>query len=240
MKILYDKLENKNKDRVKKIYNYMQNFLWSVLTLEKRVIGNRMALKKNKKRQRSEKRRLEIGPGITRIDGFETLNVRYTPTTDYVYDATKNLPFEDGTFEVVYASHIIEHVPWYHVVQVLKEWRRIIAKDGCIEIWTPDLQKIAAAALAAESNKDTEFHKDEWFKYNLNKDPMVWFNGRIFSYGDGTGARSSENWHLSGYNFRLLSDFLIEAGFSDVQQLERAEVRGYDHGWINLGVRAIA
>jgi hypothetical protein len=33
-----------------------------------------------------------------------------------------------------------------------------------------------------------------------------------------------------------LRALLLKAGLSDIRRMNRSEVRGYDHGWINLGV----
>ena len=61
---------------------------------------------------------------------------------DYVYDAGKPLPFEDNTFDLVYASHVLEHIPWYKVEEVVKEWVRILKPGGVLEVWVPDGLKI--------------------------------------------------------------------------------------------------
>ena len=88
------------------------------------------------------KRKIEIGPGAVRIPDFETLNIAWTPLTDYVLDASKRLPFKNETFELVYASHILEHMPWYHVEDILTEWIRILKPKGVLEVWVPDGLKI--------------------------------------------------------------------------------------------------
>ena len=89
-----------------------------------------------------ENRRLEIGPGGSGIPGFETLDVVGGRDVDYVSDASKQLPFADSTFRVVYASHVLEHIPWYQIDQVLEEWVRILRSGGRLEAWVPNGLKI--------------------------------------------------------------------------------------------------
>jgi SAM-dependent methyltransferase len=103
-------------------------------------------------RQNSKKsfRQLEIGPGNERLPGFESLNILSGPEVDYVCDATRPLPFLDCSFDLIYSSHTLEHVPWYLVEKVLKEWVRILKKDGALEIWVPDGLKIAKAFVEGE------------------------------------------------------------------------------------------
>ena len=140
--------------------------------------------------RRKSRRCLEIGPGVGRIAGFETVNVTWSPYADYVADASGKLPFAAGTFDVVYASHVLEHTPWYQLEATLGEWARILKPGGALEIWVPDGLRIAQAFVEAEGGTNY-IDKDGWYRFNPRKDPCVWANGRIFSYGDGTGSKSS-------------------------------------------------
>lgn len=182
--------------------------------------------------------KLEIGPGFERIPGFCTLNITKTGITDYVADMQNGLPFPDESFNVVYASHIFEHILWYMQDKVLADLFRIIKTGGYADIWVHDALKIAKAFVDAETRGGQDFHKDGWYRLNEERDPAVWFNGRIFSYGGGYGTKGHFNIHLTAWSPRLLKKKLLAAGFSRVEFLPRTEVRGFDHGWINLGVRA--
>lgn len=190
-------------------------------------------------RSSKTERQLEIGPGNRRIQGFETLNVVGGRNVDYVWNAERRLPFRQGAFSVVYASHVLEHIPWYKTDQVLAEWVRILAPGGRLEIWVPDGVKICQAFVEAEMRGATDFERDGWYRFNEEKDPCVWASGRVFSYGDGSGRRSDPNWHVAIFSWRYLEQALRRAGCSRVEKLERSQVRGHDHGWINLGICGI-
>lgn len=186
--------------------------------------------------KRKTVRRLEIGPGSERIAGFETLNIVSGRNVDYVGDATKKLPFETGTFDLIYASHIIEHVAWYQVQATISEWVRALKPGGQLEVWTPNGLAIAEAFVAFERSGSLDFHQDGWWRYNEGRDACLWASGRAFSYGDGTG-KNHPNWHRALFSPRHLMNLFAAAGLVEVGELSRNEVRGYDHGWINLGVR---
>lgn len=180
---------------------------------------------------------LEIGPGSKRIPGFETLNIIGGPQVDYVANAVSKLPFPDRTFDVIYASHIIEHIPWYQLESAISEWARKLKPGGLLEIWTPDGLKIAKAFVDAEERGTQSFTADGWWRFNDSRDPCVWYSGRLFSYGDGTGKPNHYNWHRSTFSARFLSSLLERAGLRDIRRMEPDEVRGFDHGWINLGIQ---
>ena len=181
-------------------------------------------------------RRLEIGPGPERIDGFETLNIIGARNVDYVGDAAKRMPFADDTFECIYASHILEHVPWYKTEEALREWVRVLQPGGTLEVWVPDGLKIAAAFVDAETSGGTDFRNDGWYKFNEQEDPCLWMAGRMYSYGAGDGNRNDPNWHMAVFSPRHLQTLFENAGLENVERLDPSAVRGYDHGWINLGM----
>jgi SAM-dependent methyltransferase len=179
---------------------------------------------------------LEIGPGSKRVDGFETLNLFRNGRTDYVADASKPLRFATGTFDGIYASHILEHVPWYIADRVLTEWIRVLKPGGFLEIWVPDALKIAKAFCAAEESGEKEYLEDGWSRFNEERDSARWFCGRMFSYGDGSGNMNHFNYHRGALSERYLRKLLADCGLRDVRKMTREECRGYDHGWINLGM----
>jgi SAM-dependent methyltransferase len=186
--------------------------------------------------RRKAERFLEVGPGFSRIAGFETLDVTWGRQTDYVADAAEALPFQSHSFDLVYASHVLEHIPWYFTAPTLKEWVRILKRGGVLEIWVPDGLKIAKAFVAAEESLDRSFEQDGWWRFNASKDPCTWMSGRTFSYGDGAGTPNDPNWHRALFSERSLRDYLHGAGLTDIRRLEPSQVRGHDHGWINLGL----
>lgn len=223
-------------NRLKVVNDYVLRALGGVMYPYARFVGTPLNLHKNKKKG---ERRLEIGPGPMRIPGFETINVVWGRDVDYIGDASKKLPFASGSFDLVYASHVLEHISWYQVPSVIKEWVRILKPGGSIEIWLPNGLLIAQTFVNAELEIKNEIDEDGWYKFNEEHDPCVWANGRIFSYGDGTGRKNDPNWHMTVFSPRYLRSLLTNSGLNNIVELNRSEVRGHDHGWINLGMRGV-
>ncbi|MDW8036745.1 MAG: methyltransferase domain-containing protein, partial [Thermoguttaceae bacterium] len=126
------------------VKNWMRRLALAVLPTR---IVNRIRMRRNARRP---VRRLEIGPGETPLPGYETLDIIPAPWVDYVLDATKPLPFPDASFQEVYASHILEHVPWYQVEGVLREWVRILSPGGWLKLIVPDGLKICYTLVQYE------------------------------------------------------------------------------------------
>jgi len=84
------------------------------------------------------KRVLNIGCGfakfsaknVTNMDGYDICS------PDVVWDLNKTpLPFEDNTFDLILANHILEHVDkWW---ECFVDMGRILKNGGVIEIWLP-------------------------------------------------------------------------------------------------------
>jgi SAM-dependent methyltransferase len=179
-------------------------------------------------------RQLHIGPGRDKLPGFETLDIR-PGLADHTADA-RVLPFPDQTFDLIYASHIIEHIPWYETDALLKEWLRVLTPGGSVEIWTVNGANVARLLLDAEDIGERFDWKspDGWKRHGASDDPFKWCAGRLFAYGpDG-----DPNWHKALFTPRYLKNCLLKAGFADPRYLDRSKVRGKDHGWINLGMSA--
>lgn len=193
-----------------------------------RVAQNRISMLRNASRV---ERRLEIGSSAARIPGFESLNIIPSRHVDYVLDCTRRLPFRSGTFSIIYASHVIEHLPWYSAAEVLREWSRILKRGGKLEVWVPDALKVCETVVAAESGYIAEL-PDGWQMRNPSGDIYLWANGRLF-YGANQGYPS---WHTAMYTPKSLVKLLEGVGLTQVRVLPESENSGPDlHGWINLG-----
>jgi len=159
---------------------------------------------------------------------WTTMDIIKGKNVDIVHDLRKiPYPFKNNSVELIYMSHVLEHIPWTITDKVLKELYRITQKNGVIEVFVPDLKKLVQGYLNNDLIKN-----DGWYKYNPDKNPVRWFNGRLFTYGPG-----EENFHKAAFDFEFLSHCLEKAGFKQIERLEKP--RGYNHGWINLGVKGV-
>lgn len=214
---------------IKKVVKYFFIKGWTLIykyTIQKISINN---IKKNAPVN------IEIGPGNFRIPNFFTVNIIKTPFTDFVVNLeTEKLPFSNNSINIIYTSHFIEHIAWYHIDHIFEEFTRVLKPGGILEIWVPDGQKIANIIIQSENKKIHDI-PDGWIKFNDEHHPIVWCNGRIF-YGANPHYPS---WHKAIYTYDYLSFLLKKYNFKKIERLTSEECRGYDHGWINLGIRGI-
>ncbi len=91
------------------------------------------------------KRVLNLGCGRSVYKAENVVNLDAFPNdgVDVVCDLSKGkLPFEDNTFDLIIANHVMEHIPnWF---ETMKEMARVLKVDGVIEIWIPPISSDAA------------------------------------------------------------------------------------------------
>jgi predicted SAM-dependent methyltransferase len=211
---------------------------WFCLSRAAPALATRLSLFGNRRKLKNCPRWLEIGPGPRVLPGFERYNIVADGLSHYIGDARDLSIFKSGEFALLYASHVLEHIPWYQSLDTLREWRRVLCAGGILEVWVPDALKIATAYVDAATSGGASYCLDGWYRLNDSRDPNLWFSGRMYAYGDGEGALCHPNWHRAAFSEAHLRDLLVRAGFAEVIALGAVDVRGHDHGWINLGVRA--
>jgi predicted SAM-dependent methyltransferase len=84
----------------------------------------------------SDPLRLNLGCGLTQVAGFLGVDLDPELHPDVVADV-ESLPFEDDSVDEIYASHVLEHVPYDS--PALTEWNRVLKPGGLITIIVPDI-----------------------------------------------------------------------------------------------------
>lgn len=144
-------------------------------------------------------RRLHIG-AIHGSDGWETMNVTPFPGIDHLGDARDLSRFPDGSFDLVYASHVLEHFDYREEVdRVLSEWYRVLAPGGILEVSVPDF-----ALLCRLIVDETVSPQDQW---NLMRMIM---GGHVDRF----------DYHQSAFTETFLRSFLERNGFVGIERVD--------------------
>lgn len=177
---------------------------------------------------------LEIGPNKGRIPGFETLDIMKSPIVDHVGDARRP-PFRDNTFDLVYSSHVIEHIEWDEIEHAIKQWVRILKPGGWLEIHTVDARRIMAALLHLDETGEWTGPDPTWREKQTGGDPYVWCVARLMNFPKG-GNEYQKHRALITPNY--LRRCFERAGLVDLAPLTRDDARGSrHHAFINLGLK---
>jgi len=144
-------------------------------------------------------RRLHIG-GTVRSAGWEILNANPADYVDHPGDARDLSRFPDGTFQEIYASHVVEHLDYKDELKnTLVEWNRVLVPGGRVMISVPDLDILARLFLDRD-------------RLNVNERFLVM--RMIFG-----GHMDRHDYHLAGLNEEFLAFFLKSAGFVNLRRV---------------------
>lgn len=80
--------------------------------------------------------RLNIGAGGKPIEGYTSFDIKDGN------DASQRLPYDDGSVDEIYASHVLEHIDPRKIPFVLREWSRVLKPNGLMRICVPDMEYI--------------------------------------------------------------------------------------------------
>lgn len=147
-------------------------------------------------------KKLEIGNDAKRPAdwGWDTVNL--DPTVHPTYKAPANkIPCGDDVYDLIYASHILEHVPYspkyVNVQKTLAEWARVLKPGGTLMVGVPDCEALCRLYL------------DSSGKSRIDVMRMI--------YG---GQTSQWDFHQVGFDQGLLGAFLVEAGFGAIERVD--------------------
>jgi len=119
------------------------------------------------------------------------------------------LHYKSGSVNIIYNSHVLEHIGRNKSRSSLKEWFRVLREGGDLYISVPDLEVLFGMYL-----DNVNFYKD----YDKRKivDMLI---GIIYG-----GQDSKFNIHYSGYSFSTLSEVLREVGFKKIEKFNPHEI----------------
>ncbi|CAN7443632.1 methyltransferase domain-containing protein [Caballeronia sp. LjRoot31] len=139
-------------------------------------------------------RKLNIGCGWDKKEGFINADLNAFHSPDVVADACDLSMFEDGSFDYILAQDILEHMERAKTVVALKEWSRLLSPGGHIDIRVPSLFGMFEL-LSKPENRAPE--KAE----------------QIIHLMYGTQAYNGD-YHLAGFTAELLVEYLKRAGLA--------------------------
>lgn len=128
---------------------------------------------------------LNIGAGKIQLPGFINLDIK-----DGV-DA-RSLPYADNSVDEVYASHVLEHVPYVDTIATVREWARVLKPNGTMYISVPDIERI----------------KDEWNAHTRDYLKKVIVGGHT----DGDDV------HHAVFDEQTLKKVMYAAGIGNLEQ----------------------
>ena len=152
--------------------------------------------------------KLHLGCGKKFIPGFIHIDALRYDHIDYCQQVSKLDNFSSSSVSLIYACHVLEHFSRWKYKEVLKEWHRVLEPGGVLRLSVPNFA--ACAKLYYEKGLQAG---------------LTGLVGLVVG-----GQRDEYDYHGMIFDESLLSNSLIEAGFTDVRHWDWKEV---EHGHID-------
>jgi predicted SAM-dependent methyltransferase len=141
-------------------------------------------------------------------------------------NAATRIPCAAASVDVVYSSHMIEHLDRAEARGFLTEVRRVLRPGGVVRIAAPDLTRLVSEYL--ESGDADEFVADSHLGLDRPAGLRAWVKWAV------VGPRH----HLWMYDGESLTRLLREAGFAEAAAVPAGSTRIADPGHLDLSERA--
>jgi SAM-dependent methyltransferase len=108
---------------------------------------------------------LNLGCGSRYLEGWHNLDFTKTGETVIAHDILSGIPFPDNHFEMVYHSHLLEHLSMASGRTFMVDCWRVLKPGGVMRVVVPDLEGIVREYLrnldaAVHGSRDAEVRYD--------------------------------------------------------------------------------
>lgn len=151
--------------------------------------------------------KLHLGCG-KRNFGEEWIHIDASSFPHIKYNNIVSLPFENNSVDIIYASHVISYFDRQEIIDVLKEWNRVLKTNGILRLAMPDFESMAK--LYVNKNIDLNFFLGPLYGKMVSGDKTIY--------------------HKTTYDLNSIRNIVNQCGFTNVKLYDW---RNTEHGNID-------
>ena len=155
--------------------------------------------------------KLNLGCGDAYLDGWVNIDLD-SEKADLRHDLTEPLPYEDGSVDLIYSEHFIEHLTAEDGLKMLRECHRVLKPGGLVRVATVDLDYLVKRFILGWKRQDwIKIYGYEWLQTKaemLNMCFHEWGHKYLYNKEElqrrfreaGFKQASRKKWNKSSYD----------------------------------------
>lgn len=148
--------------------------------------------------------KLNLGCYDKKLPGFTNVDIREEANPDLVDDAFKLNKINDNSVQIIYSSHMLEHLSYEDSKSALKVWYNKLVNGGILRLAVPDFESICKRYI-----------------YKGNIDEVL--------HSVCGSQKHKFDFHYNIFDESRLTSFLKQAGFSKISRYNWWEVEPHKY-----------
>ncbi len=171
------------KKQLIKIYEFLRK---RCLFIKRQFVSPKLPVNKDGKTY------LNLGCALNSGKEFVNIDVEPYPNIHYIQNITDLSNFRSNSVDMVYASHVVEHIPREELKKTLLEWKRVLKDGGKFRFAVPDFDALTDIFIKSGRN------------INLVRDQVM-------------GQNPPYHNHYTLWNFEFARSLLSDIGYKDIK-----------------------
>jgi len=147
---------------------------------------------------------IHLGCGEQNAPGWINIDAEPFPHVHFVNRIDKLPMIRSESADLIYACHVLEHIPYLDYPRILEEWHRVLNQNGILRISVPDFDKLLSIYQYENNSLD------------LVLPPLM-------------GAQDYEHgFHRGAFNEKYLTTLFTNAGFRKVNRWDPHTAENYE------------
>ena len=141
--------------------------------------------------------KLNLGCYDKQLPGFVNVDIRKDCNPDVVDDAFKLETFKEKSVDLIYSSHLFEHLNYEQASKALDRWYNVLKPGGVLRIAVPDFEALCKRYIYTGNLKE-------------------------ILHSIAGSQKHSHDFHYCVYDEKYLTELLSKAGFNEVKRYDWA------------------